>query len=386
MSSSSKISVLETLADLVRINSVNPEWGGPGEGAVADYVTRFFERAGIGVEREEVLPGRPNVVARLPGVDRRRSILLEAHMDTVGVAGMTIDPFEPRIADGRLWGRGSCDIKAGLAAMMHTLAGLKAADVVPPIDIVLAAVVDEEHEFRGVTALLESFDVMPDAAVVAEPTRMEIARANKGVLRWRIIAHGKSAHSSKPELGADAITAMADVVRAFADDAARLAESTHPLLGAATCNIGRIDGGDQVNFVPAHCAISIDRRLLPGESIEDVLAAYEVLLESVREGHPKIRFESEAPTLADAAMETAADEAIVLAAGMIADKTGLSSRPIGVPFGCDCTKLSRAGIPSIIFGPGSIDQAHTADEYVPIQEVEFALDFYQAVALEYGTS
>jgi acetylornithine deacetylase/succinyl-diaminopimelate desuccinylase-like protein len=268
--------------------------------------------------------------------------------------------------------------------MMHAMAEMKTAGTVPPTDILLAAVIDEEHVYRGVTALIESFESKPEAAIVAEPTQMEIASANKGVLRWQIVTHGKAAHSSKPELGADAILAMADLVRAIADDSKRLAQTEHPLVGKATCNVGIIEGGEQVNFVPARCSINIDRRLIPGESIPEVLKSYESLLASIGELHPQIRFEMKSPALTDAPMETSVEEPIVIAAGMVADRTGLSSRPIGVPFGCDCTKLSRAGIPSIIFGPGSIDQAHTRDEFVPIHEVGFARDFYQGVAIEFG--
>tara|TARA_Y100001934_G_scaffold216490_1_gene256820 strand:+ start:4465 stop:5631 length:1167 start_codon:yes stop_codon:yes gene_type:complete len=376
--------VIKTLSDLVSINSVNPEWGGPGEAEVAAYVRKFFEEAGVEVREEEVLPGRSNVLARVPGKDRSRSLLFEAHMDTVTVEGMTIEPFEPRIEGNLMWGRGSCDVKAGLAAMMQAVVGVANSGHVPPQDLILAAVVDEEHEFRGVTHLINSLETMPAGAVVAEPTQLEIATANKGVLRWRILAHGKSAHSSKPDLGASAITAMADVVKAFDDDNTQLALTEHPLVGAPTCNIGTIQGGDQVNFVPALCVIKIDRRLIPGEVIEDVAFHYERMIREIESKHDGVRFEIEPSTIADAAMETSVDERIVGAAGMTADEQGLGSRPIGVPFGCDCTKLSRAGIPSIIFGPGSIDQAHTADEFVNLREVEQACDFLQAIVHEFG--
>ncbi len=378
--------VIETLADLVRINSVNPEWGGPGEAAVADYVKSFLRRADIEFEVQDVLPGRPNVIARLRGEDSSRALVLEAHMDTVSVADMTIAPFEPRIENGRMWGRGSCDTKAGLAAMLQSMATLKAGGVKPAVDIILAAVVDEEHTYKGVTAFVESLTgkPLPEAAVVAEPTELRVVRANKGAVRWRIITHGRAAHSSKPHLGANAISAMATVIQAIENDAPNLNIKPHPLVGPPTCSIGVIEGGRQVNFVPEHCAITLDRRLIPGETASVVLSYYDELLNPARKRHPDIKIETEAPYLTDEAMETPADSMVVQAVSGVLTRMKLAAEPLGVPFGCDATKLSRAGIPSVIFGPGSIDQAHTADEFVDLNQVELAFDFYLKFLLEFG--
>ena len=369
--------LLKTLADLVAINSVNPEWKGPGEAEVATYVQRFFEQREISVERQDVLPGRDNLLIRLPGRDRSRCVLFEAHMDTVSTDNMTIEPFTPRISDGRMWGRGSCDVKAGLACMMHALADLKENGETPPVDVLLAAVVDEEHIYRGVRSLVKSFDSKPVGAIVAEPTELRVVRANKGVMRWRIVTHGKAAHSAKPHLGADAITAMADVVRAFADDAENLKQLSHPLVGSPSLNIGTIAGGDQVNFVPERCQIEIDRRLIPGESIDDVFEGYDRLLDTARERHPKVRIEMVEPYTKDAAMDTPEEEYVVQSASTELKAMNLPHEPVGVPYGCDCTKISRAGVPAVIFGPGCIDQAHTADEFIEIRQVELAREFYR---------
>ncbi len=386
-----KADVVDTLAELVRIDSVNPEWGGPGERAVADHALAFFREAGIEARQDEVLPGRPNVLARLPGKDPGRRVLFEVHTDTVSVADMDIPPFDPVIRDGRLHGRGSCDVKAGLAAMMHALAEVHHCGVVPPCDILFAAVADEEHAYRGVTKLIESFDhagsgPLPEAAIVAEPTELRVIRANKGVLRWHITTRGRSAHSSKPQLGVNAITAMAKVILALEQDEQRCARETspHPLVGPATCSIGLIEGGAQINFVPEHCRITLDRRLLPGETEAGVTAHYEAVLDGVRASHPDLRVAMAPPHLADEAMETPADSAVVATASRVLKTMGLDAEPAGVPFGCDCTKLSRAGIPSVIFGPGCIDQAHAAVEFVVIEEVDRAVDFYRRFMLEYG--
>lgn len=370
--------VAQTLAELVSINSVNPEWNGPGEADVARYVRKFFERAGVNVWEEETLPGRNNVMARINGIDRSRCVLLEAHMDTVSADHMAFDPFEPTIQNGRMRGRGSCDVKAGLAAMMHAVSQVQR----PACDVILAAVVDEEHAYRGVLRLIESLQdgPLPVAAVVAEPTELRAIRANKGVLRWEIVTRGKSAHSSRPELGHNAITDMARVILALESHFDEATQLTHPLLGGATGSIGVIEGGEQVNFVPDQCKIKIDRRLLPGESAASVLAECQKVLRSKL---PKITFEMLPPNLSDEAMETPADSAVVRTASRVLESMGLDGQPGGVSFGCDCTKLSRAGIPSIIFGPGSINQAHTNDEFVELAQVQTACDFYRQFLLEF---
>lgn len=369
--------VITTLAELVRINSVNSSYeGGQGEGEIAAFIRCFFEQRGIEVWEQEVFPGRPNVIARLPGRDAARRVVLEAHTDTVSVQGMTLPPFDPVIRDGKMFGRGSCDTKAGLAAMMHALASLKEKGITPPCEVLLAATVDEEYSYRGVVRLCEG--LRADAAIVAEPTELRAVIATKGVLRCRILTHGKAAHSSKPHLGVNAITAMARVISALEADAGRLAQIRHPLTGSATLNVGVIHGGVQVNFVPDRCAIEMDRRLLPGEKAETALREYEELVAKVCAALPGARGEIEQPLLlVDEGLDTPADSPVVRAASAVLAQMGLDSAPCGVPFGCDASKLSRAGIPAIVFGPGSIDRAHTAEEFIELDQVERALEFHQ---------
>ena len=368
--------VIETLRSLIAINSVNSSYEcGPGEREIATWVRQFFEHRGIVVWEQEVFPDRPNVIARLPGRDSSRRVILEAHMDTVSVQGMSIAPFEPRVEDGKVFGRGSCDTKAGLAAMMHAVASLHDEGITPPCEVWLAAVVDEEFSYRGVVKLCE--DLTGDAALVAEPTGLRAIIAGKGVLRWRIVVRGKAAHSSKPQLGVNAISHAARIVLAIEEDHARLAAKAHPLLGPATVNVGIIRGGVQVNFVPDTCAIEIDRRLLPGESGPAVLAHYQSLLDELKAQHPTLDAAMEPPMILDEALETAADSAPAQLANAVLSEMGFDATLGGVPFGSDASKLSRAGIPSLIIGPGSIDQAHAAVEFVEIAEVERALIFYR---------
>jgi len=374
--------VVDTLAALVRIDSVNPEFGGPGEAGVADFVAEFLGGRGIETRRTAVLPGRDNVVGVVRGRDRSRRVVLEAHMDVVSTTGMTIPPFDPVIEGGRMYGRGSCDTKAGLAGMLHAVADLARAAEPPPCDVWLAAAIDEEYLFRGVTALCASIPAARpgaprSAAIVAEPTEMRVVVATKGVVRWEVVFHGRAAHSSKPLLGINAISHAAAFVREVDLLHAGLADRVHPLLGAATGNVGVIGGGVQVNFVPDRCALQIDRRLLPGERTADVLAAYRAILERLSAADPTVRGELVPPFLVDEALETPADARAVQVAADVAKSLGLDPRPSGVPYGSDASKLSRHGLDCLVFGPGSIDQAHAAVEWIETRQVEAAAEFYR---------
>jgi acetylornithine deacetylase len=368
--------VILTLSELVRIPSVNPAYeGGVSEAGVVAWLREFCRGHGIETWETEVFPGRPNLVARLPGRDPKRRIVLEAHTDTVSVKGMTIPPFDPVIEGNLLYGRGSCDTKAGLAAMLHAMVSLKDEGLVPPCEVWLAAVVDEEYSYRGVVKLCEG--LAAHAAIVAEPTELRLVVASKGVLRWRIRVRGRAAHSSKPHLGVNAINHMARLILALEEDEASLATKVHPLAGAATCNVGVISGGVQVNFVPDECVIEIDRRLLPGEKATDALTRYQSLLDHLASRHPGLVAEMEPPMLTDEGLDTPIDAPPALLGGEILREMGMNGDPAGVPFGSDASKLSRQGVPSLVFGPGSIDRAHGAVEYVEIDEVLKAGMFFR---------
>jgi acetylornithine deacetylase len=375
--------VLATLADLVRINSINPAYeNGNPEGEIATYIDRFFSRQGIETWRQEVFPGRPNLIARLPGRQTGRRILLEAHADTASIKGMTIPPFDPIIRDGRMYGRGSCDTKAGLAAMMHAVASIHAAGTKPECEVWMAAAADEEYAFHGVTKLCEGLQA--EAAIVAEPTELRPVIASKGVLRWKVNTLGKAAHSSKPHLGVNAIVHMTRVIEAFESAAAALRSNIHPLLGPATLNIGVIRGGVQVNFVPDRCEIEIDRRLLPEEKSDAVLAGYQAMLDRLCEGDRTMRIGMEPPMIVDEALETSADSLVARTAAEVLKRMGLPGELVGVPYGSDASKLSRHGVPSIIFGPGTIDLAHAAVEYVECNDVLKAEEFYRGFVLSFN--
>jgi acetylornithine deacetylase/succinyl-diaminopimelate desuccinylase family protein len=377
-----------TLADLIRINSVNSFYpNGPGESELSFYIEHFLRKSGMTVVRQCVVPetatsaARENLIAMLPGRISSSTLVLEAHMDTVSIEGMTIDPFEPRIDSGRMYGRGSVDTKAGLAAMMHAVTSMAIDKIKPNCNVCLAAVVDEEHSFLGVTHFLKAYTA--DAAIIAEPTSLQIVSASKGVLRWKIVTEGKSAHSARVELGINAIEHMARLITKIESLHQSLSASSHPLLGSSSGNIGTIRGGVQINFVPDRCEIQIDRRLLPDEDVAAVFSQYQAIIDDEQLREPSMKAIQLEPMVVDPAFETPMDSKIVQVAQRANQQLGLADQPVGVPFGSDASKFSRAGIPSIIFGPGSIDQAHSADEYVELEQVERAIAFYREVALAF---
>jgi acetylornithine deacetylase len=376
--------VFATLADLVSINSVNPHYpGGPGEGQLAEYVGKFFRRNSIPFTFQPVFDSRPNVLATLAGRSGERKLVLEAHMDTASELGMSIEPFRPVRKNNLLYGRGSCDTKAGLAAMMHAFKAVSDAGLQPGATAVLLAAVDEEHTFRGIVKFLEA-RVKAEGAVVAEPTSLETVVASKGVLRWRIRAHGRAAHTSRPQLGVNAITKMSKLILALDEKLPpRYRLRQHPLLGSPTLTVGTIQGGVQVNQVPESCSIEIDRRLLPGETQETVCKELSGLISELQGEDPELKLEMEPPALEDPAMETPASARVVQVARSVSERARGVDSLVGVPYGSDASKLSRAGIPSIILGPGSIDLAHAAEEYVELDQVALAAEIYTRIILEF---
>ena len=376
--------LFQTLAEMIAINSVNPAYpGGPGEGALAEYVAGFFQRNSIPFELQPVFEGRPNVIGRLEGKPGGRTLVLEAHMDTASELGMCKPPFQALRDGNRMHGRGSCDTKAGLAAMMHALKMVRDSKLQPNASVWLVAAVDEEHSFRGVVKFLEK-GVKADGAIVAEPTGLETVVASKGVLRWRIRTRGRAAHSSKPNLGVNAVTKMAKLVAAMEERLPAIFQKrSHPLLGSPTLNVGVIQGGHQVNQVPDSCTIEVDRRLLPGETKESVYGELEGLVAELRAIDRGLEVEMEPPMLEDYPLETSPSERIVQtvlkASQEVAGRAGL----VGVPYGSDASKLARAGIPSVIFGPGSIDLAHAADEFVELDQVGLAAEIFASTILEF---
>ena len=376
----SESEVLSMLQDVVRINSVNPALpgGADGEAGMVDYIEKFFTALEIPCERQEVLEGRPNVLATLEGQDPTRTLLFECHMDTASTEIMTIPPFEPHIRDGLLYGRGSCDTKAGGVAMMLAMKQLKEANVTPPLSVVYAGAMDEEHLMRGSQAL--AADLSPQAIVVAEPTDLEVICAHKGVVRFHLTVRGRAAHSSKPSLGVNAISNMARLLIQIETVLEKsYGQRQHPLLGHPTYSVGTIEGGSQVNFVPDHCRVAIDCRTIPGDSPASILAEFQTIVDAVAAEDPELEATVAAPFFHCGAVGTAENAAIVQTALTACRSVLGSAKTGGVPFATDGSAFSENQVATVILGPGSINQAHAAVEWIECAQVEKAVAVYRDI-------
>ena len=388
----------ETLCRLVAIPSVNPsgrDVSGPEflETRLTDYLEELFHAMGLRCQRQHVSPGRDNIIARLDGETPPESggrvLLFDAHQDTQPVDGMTIAPFDPVIRDGRLYGRGSCDTKGSMAAMLAALARLAEERPAGMPTVLMSCPVDEESGFTGIRALTKLFndDTLsrptetifprkPDAVVVGEPTGLNIVVAHKGAVRWRCCSRGLAAHSSNPAAGENAIYAMARVLPIFERYQAEAVRdvSAHPLCGGATLNVGTIHGGVSVNTVPDRCVVEIDRRVPPGE---DTAAAYNHFMAYfAQQGGLDFPVENERPffelpSLSDDGNREVADRLADAVRGVL----GRCERG-GVAYGTHAGVYAAAGIPSVVFGPGHIEQAHTDDEWLPLDQLEQAAGIY----------
>ena len=370
------------LRDLVAIPSVNPmgrPLSGPEflEHRVTAYLEDFFRSLGVAYERQPVAPLRENIVARFEPAGAKRTLVWEAHQDTVPTDGMTIDPFGASVSGGRLSGRGACDIKGGMAAMLGAFARLVREKPADSARIVMACTVDEEFTFMGVQRLVQ--DLRADGAVVAEPTKLQIVKAHKGVTRWNLTASGRSCHSSSPEKGVNAIYRMGRLLGAIEQYAEELRRSrTDPELGPPTLSVGRIEGGTSVNTVPDRCRIEIDRRLIPGEDPAQAPDDFDNFLRQ----RAKIEFpyEIERPWMALPALGADRSAALIerLGAAITAVEGGFTVSV--VPYGTDASTIAGAGIPAVVFGPGDIAQAHTCDEWLDLAELDRASDILYRLA------
>lgn len=358
---------------LVACDSRNPALAddAPGEGAVAQLLADTLRSWGFAVDLPEVAPGRPNVLARIGGGHGGRSLILNGHLDTVGVAGMTHAPFDPLERDGRLYGRGSADMKGGIAAMCA--AALRAASTGLGGEVIIAAVVDEEYASIGTRQLLD-LGVTAHAAIVTEPTRLAICPAHRGFAWADLRVTGRAAHGSRYDIGVDAVTHAALVLAELdAYQRETLARRSHPLLGHASLHAGTISGGEGISTFPAECRVSLERRSIPGERGEDFADEIRAAIARVAGRTPALQAEV-TPGLVQAPNDVPVDHAVVTALVEAARAAGAATALDGLSCWTDAALFTAAGIPAICFGPGDIALAHAPEEYVPIAEIETATD------------
>ncbi|NCA10234.1 M20 family peptidase [bacterium] len=382
-----------TLADLVRRPSVNPmgrQVSGPEylEARVTDYLVQRFTAAGLPWARQPVAPGRDNVVVRLEATRPDAPVVLwDAHQDTVPADGMTIEPFAPLVRDGRLYGRGACDVKGGMAAMLAALARLQASAAPRTKTIVFAATVNEEFGFSGAKALARLWTTppagapptdaaardlvggRPAAAIVAEPTDLDLVTQHKGAVRWRIRIHGRACHSAFPERGENAIYHSGRAILAIEELARELLRRRPDQpCGPPTLSLGTIRGGAGVNLVPDLVVLEIDRRIVPGEAPRE---ARDEVIRRIAAAAPGARIDHDEPFVESSGLPEA-ESAIVVELAATAAALGVEASRTAARYGTNASIFAAAGVPSVVFGPGSIAQAHTADEWIDLDEVDQA--------------
>jgi acetylornithine deacetylase/succinyl-diaminopimelate desuccinylase-like protein len=364
--------LVDLAAALVGIDSINPDLiaGAAGEQEAAAFAARWLERGGLDVKLVEPRAGRPSVIAVARGRGGGRTLLLNGHLDTVGVAGMDA-PFEPRVEGDRLYGRGAYDMKAAVAAAM--VAASEAARLGLRGDVIVTAVADEELSSLGTSAVLEH--VSADAAIVCEPTELRVAVAHRGFAGFEVETHGRAAHGSRPDLGVDAIAKMGRVlVELEALDTRVQSGRRHALLGPGSLHASLIEGGQEFSSYPARCVVTGERRTIPGETPADVERELRDALERARRADPALEaavrmLVSREPFEIDQAHELVAT--VSSAAG--------ETEVVGLPFWADSGLIAAAGIPTVLFGPRG-EGAHAVVEWVDLPAVERCRDVYLEVA------
>jgi acetylornithine deacetylase/succinyl-diaminopimelate desuccinylase family protein len=359
------------LRDLVALPSVNPAFlpaGDPraGEWRVADFLASLAAKAGLPIEFQTVFEGNPprsNLIFRLqPASKPRRRIILAPHLDTVSA-----EKFEPRVQNGKLFGRGACDTKGSVAAMFGALLNLAATGQRPAeTEILFVGLMDEENGQEGSRTFAKS-NIKGDLAIIGEPTELKVVTAHKGDLWLKLVTKGRAAHGSRPDLGVNAVHQMARVIDLLETKYQKLLQKRrHPLLGHPTINVGAVRGGTQPNIVPDRCEIDIDRRTIPGENDR---AVQREIIDFIQKAGLKVELINSKAKVC-MALETDPSNKLVQQLMRITRQ----SAPVGVDYFSDAAVIASGGTPSVVFGPGNIAQAHTIDEWISIRALERATD------------
>lgn len=373
--------VIDLLRDLVRINSVNPDLvpGAKGETEIAAFCTAWLKAHGFEIHRHEETAGRPSIVGIRRGKGGGRSLMFNGHTDTVTIAGYDGDALDPRIAEGRVWGRGSGDMKAGVAAMM--VAAHRAAERGLKGDILVACVADEENGSLGSEEVARHY--RPDAVIVTEPTDLEMIVTHKGFVWLDVTVEGKAAHGSRPHEGIDAIAKAGRFLTALDDYAAALLKrAPYPRLGTGSVHASIIRGGEEMSSYPARCTIRIERRTVPGETPESVTAEIARLIATCAKADPQFRATVETGFTRDPLVDPGASDIVRLVEAAAEGRLGRKPSQVGMAGWTDSAIFNARGIPSLLFGPigGGF---HAATEWVDIASVEAVTDILTETAARF---
>jgi acetylornithine deacetylase len=368
-------------AELVAINSVNPSLipGAAGESSIADACSAWLQRHGFEVHRLESIPGRPSIVGIVRGTGGGKSLMLNGHYDTVTLAGYNGNPLEPRVENGRLHGRGAFDMKSGVAAMMVAAARATASPLSG--DVLVCCVADEEHSSAGTAEVLAHFTA--DAGIVTEPMLLQPCPSHKGFVWLDVIIHGRAAHGSRYDLGIDAIAKAGHFLVAL-DAWARhlMRQPGHPQLGPGSIHASIIQGGEEASSYPASCRITIERRTIPGETAESVLAELTAILDRLATTVEDFRYSLE-PGLVRQPFEADPSSEIVQSVLRHAEAVlGHAPEIRAEPFWTDASLLDQAGISCLLFGAAG-EGAHAATEWVDIESIHQTTDIFTAVIRDF---
>jgi acetylornithine deacetylase/succinyl-diaminopimelate desuccinylase family protein len=362
------------------------------ESGVAEYIYDFFTKEGIEAEIIPVVDGRNNVTARLKGKGNGKTLLFTGHTDTVPPYDMPGDPYKVRTSDGNLYGRGVVDMKGPLACMMLAMAAIKRAGVEPEGDLLFAGVIDEEAKSEGTRALLRS-GFKADAAIVGEPSDMQVCVGHRGLEWFEFAFHGKTVHGGRQKEGINAIQKATMFINRLEDELIPAIEKrTYPIIGNSSMNYGYIKGGTQPSTVAGECILQIDRRWIPGEKYNDVLSEYQKILDELHEKDPKFNADFKVMDISymdevfvHEVMDTDVGEDIVkVSRSVIAEIAGAESEPISFPAWTDGGLInSYAKIPTIVLGPGGLESAHSASEHIEIDSLVPAVIIYALIAVNF---
>ena len=379
--------VLDLLAKMISFDTVNEYTSGVDfpERTMMEYLEEIAKGWGLETSRLPIpasaLAASYNLLITYEVSKTAQWLVFESHADTVSVDGMTVNPFQGLIKDGVIYGRGACDTKGSGAGMLWALKEYMQLSS-RPNNIAVLFVTDEEATKTGTTAFvqtqLEHLDWTPTGVIVGEPTICQPVVAHNGVIRWKVNTQGVAAHSSNPSNGQSAISAMSKLILEFEREYCSKISLTHPLTGQAACSVNTISGGTAVNIIPDFCEIEIDRRTLPGEDSEQVLKDMKAVLDSISLRDPTILIGTSTPFV-DYQLDPTVNREFALQISEILIEMGLSGEQSGAGYGTDASTYSKAGIPAVVIGPGSINQAHTKDEWLEIAELEKSVSVYKQI-------